>query len=101
MDEEHTLNALAYVEVNPVRAGMVEHAWEYPWSSASAHCNERVADKLLNLTRWRSHFGVEEWQQTLCGAVSDDVMAEKIRAHTRRGRPLGKQAYFQRKLQQK
>ena len=101
MDEEHTLNALAYVEVNPVRAGMVERAWDYPWSSAAAHCSEKVGDSLLNLTRWRGQIGVASWRETLCAAVGDEVMAEKIRSHTRRGRPLGKHVYFQRKLQQK
>jgi len=33
----HLWAALRYVERNPVRAGMVERAADYPWSSASAH----------------------------------------------------------------
>ena len=29
MDEGWLLRAVAYVEVNPVKAGMVENAWDY------------------------------------------------------------------------
>lgn len=35
MDESHRFNALAFVERNPVRAGMVDAAWDYKWSSAA------------------------------------------------------------------
>jgi len=38
VDEAHAYRALCYVELNPVRAGMVKHAWEYAWSSAPLHC---------------------------------------------------------------
>jgi len=34
---EHALEALRYVERNPVRAKMVELPWEYEWSSAREH----------------------------------------------------------------
>lgn len=34
---EHALEALKYVERNPVRARMVELPWEYEWSSAREH----------------------------------------------------------------
>lgn len=37
MDERHLANALAYVSLNPVRAGLVERADEWPWSSVGAH----------------------------------------------------------------
>ncbi len=34
---EHALEALRYVERNPVRANIVEFPWEYEWSSAREH----------------------------------------------------------------
>jgi putative transposase len=37
MDEIHTYKALRYVERNPIRAGLVSKAEDYPWSSARAH----------------------------------------------------------------
>lgn len=37
MDEEHLINALAYVSLNPVRAGLVKKASDWKWSSVGAH----------------------------------------------------------------
>ncbi len=37
MDERYVLAAAAYVELNPVRAAMVNAHWEYRWSSVHAH----------------------------------------------------------------
>ncbi|MBR7619095.1 transposase [Phenylobacterium sp. 20VBR1] len=37
MDEAHLLAALRYVPLNPVRAGLVARAQDWPWSSAGAH----------------------------------------------------------------
>lgn len=37
MDESYLFAAIRYVELNPVRAGLVETPDAYPWSSASAH----------------------------------------------------------------
>ncbi len=34
---------LAYIENNPVKAGLVTQAWDYPWSSASAEQGPSVA----------------------------------------------------------
>lgn len=37
MDEAHLYNAFAYVSLNPVRAGLVKRAQDWPWSSARTH----------------------------------------------------------------
>ncbi|MBI2685202.1 MAG: transposase [Acidobacteria bacterium] len=37
MDDSHTWSALAYVERNPIRAGLTTTAASYIWSSAKAH----------------------------------------------------------------
>lgn len=36
-DEAYFLACQRYIELNPVRAGMVEHPADYPWSSARGH----------------------------------------------------------------
>jgi putative transposase len=36
--EEHLWVAVRYIEQNPVRAGIVERAEDFRWSSAPAHC---------------------------------------------------------------
>ncbi|MBI4874775.1 MAG: transposase [Acidobacteria bacterium] len=37
LDQAAAWEALRYVELNPVRAGLVRRAWEWEWSSARAH----------------------------------------------------------------
>ena len=37
MEEKHMWAAMVYVEQNPVKAGLVEQASEWRWSSAAAH----------------------------------------------------------------
>ena len=37
MDEAHLYSAIRYVDLNPLRAGFVTRAADWPWSSARAH----------------------------------------------------------------
>ena len=61
LDEPHTLACIKYVELNPVRAGLVSRAEDYPWSSARSHAFG-IADPLLSLDRAHlDHFGIDNW----------------------------------------
>jgi hypothetical protein len=51
-----------YVELNPVRAGFVADAPDYPFSSAAAHVCGRDPRGILDLERWRLFFGGEDWR---------------------------------------
>ena len=59
MDEDHLLTAARYVELNPVRAGLVQAQSRYRWSSAAAHLRRRddvlvqVAPLLQMAPNWR------------------------------------------------
>lgn len=48
MDGAHAIAAARYIERNPVAAGLVEHAWEWPWSSAAFHVGAGPRPRLLN-----------------------------------------------------
>ncbi len=86
MDESHLWAAVRYVEQNPVRAGLVERAEEYRWSSAPAHCGLR-ADSLLSRDFPPADV-IEDWAEWLsAGAKSEDV--DRIRRQTHTGRPCG------------
>ncbi len=37
MDEAHWMAAARYIAMNPVKAGLVAHPWDWPWSSSPAH----------------------------------------------------------------
>ncbi|HUW61998.1 MAG TPA: transposase [Candidatus Bathyarchaeia archaeon] len=97
MDQAHAYRALCYVELNPVRAGMAKHAWEYARSSAPLHCDAAalhgsradVGATLLNLTAWRAQMPPRQWRDTLKEIARDKPAQEAIRRNTYTGRPLG------------
>jgi len=41
MDEDHLAHAVRYVSLNPVRAGLVDRADQWSWSSVRAHLDNR------------------------------------------------------------
>jgi putative transposase len=86
-DDGHFLAAVRYVEQNPVRAGMVRKAEEYPWSSARFHCGLVGSDDLLD-TRWPDADALAQWSEWL-NRDSDTVVENLIRRHTLSGRPCG------------
>ena len=88
LDEPHLWAALRYVELNPVRAGMVSRAEEWRWSSATAHCVPDAPATMLEMERWRERWTVVEWNEYLAAKESStDLMALRQNTHT--GRPLG------------
>jgi len=92
LDDEYLWAAVRYVERNPVRAGIVMHAEEYPWSSAAGHCGARV-DLLLAddfpptgvIGDWRAWLGAE-----------DGRASGLLRRQTATGRPCGGAAFIAR-----
>jgi putative transposase len=86
MDLPHLAFATRYVECNPVRAGMVLRAEDYPWSSAAAHCGLRVDALLANDHPLIGEVG--DWRSWL---REDAPYAEfkRLRRMTKTGRPLG------------
>ena len=79
--------SLRYVELNPVRARMVQAAEQWRWSSAAAHCSA-TSDVLLEMGRWRRRWTEADWVKYLAaGESSADLTA--LRRCTYSGRPLG------------
>jgi putative transposase len=85
-DESHMWNAIRYVERNPVRAGMVERAEDYLWSSAAAHCGLR--DDILLDKDFPPPGIIENWSEWLRIEHTEDERWQ-IRHHTFSGRPWG------------
>ena len=88
LEGAHLWNALAYVENNPVRAGLVESAEQFRWSSAQGRLGLAEAGLPLELKMWREEYGAERWQSVLRTSVSDEAGWERVREATRSGRPL-------------
>jgi putative transposase len=95
LDEHHLWNALRYAELNPVRAGLVAHAWDWPWSSARAHVSGIDKTGLLNMQIWRKRFDGRRWREFLEEELDVDGEEDKIRYATRTGRPLGGEEFIQ------
>ncbi len=91
MDDAHFWAAVRYVENNPVRAGMVERAEEYPWSSAAAHCGRR-SDPILSSFEVNPQL-IPEWAEWLA-AGQPAAEIETIRQKARTGRPLGSKTFI-------
>ncbi|MFH0980554.1 MAG: hypothetical protein V2A79_03330, partial [Planctomycetota bacterium] len=93
LDEVHLWRTLCYVERNPVRAKIVRLAWQYPWSSASAHISGTDATGLLDLSGWLEAWRPERWASALRRRENEsDVSA--LRRSTHRGRPLATDAFL-------
>jgi len=94
LDARHLLRALQYVELNPVRAGLVPQAWDWPWSSARAHIREAPVDPMLD-SNWRDHLGGWDfagWRECLLAGLADSEL-KLMRRAWRTGEPLGSQEF--------
>ncbi len=88
LDAVYFTRALRYVERNPARARFVEAPWEYPWSSARAHCTGVDETGLLDLSDWSSAWPGESWHDYLI-LPAEPGEIELVRLSTTIGRPLG------------
>ena len=89
MDPQHCWRALAYVERNPVRAGMTSSAVDYPWSSAAARVGAAVVPAWLDLDPWGQHWSATEWLHILADGSEDEMTRVELKETTLSGRPLG------------
>lgn len=92
LDEPYCYAAVRYVERNPVAAGVVTKAWDYPWSSASAHIMGQP-DPVLNpcfLTET-----IPDWAAFLTAPEEADHPRE-LEQPLRTGRPVGSPAFLAR-----
>lgn len=95
LDEAYFWAAIRYVERNPVRAGMVTRAEDFPWSSARAHCGFAWDPLLSTDPHWaRLLAGVGNWSDWLAaGDTAEEV--KLIRRRTARGMPCGSDEFVE------
>jgi len=91
LDEPYLLTAARYVELNPVRARLVNTPRQHRWSSAAAHMrgkdDELVrVDPLLQMA--------PDWRRFLSRVIRQDDL-KALRSHERTGRPLGDDAFLE------
>jgi len=98
VDSEHYFLACQrYIELNPVRAGMVRQARDYPWSSHRYYLDDRP-DPLLVAHETYLALGVTSSErraayQALCECDADPGELQSIRSSANKGRPLGSREF--------
>jgi putative transposase len=88
----HLWRALAYVDRNPVRAGLVASAGDYRWSSAMAHLREKDSFELIDMQWWRTAGAQRDWPDFL--ECDDSEQSAALRASTYAGRPFGEEHFI-------
>jgi putative transposase len=91
MDEAWLVACARYVELNPVRAGLVERPEQWRWSSARAHLG-RAPDGITEVRPLLERF--PDWRSLLEGGL-DERRRQAIRACERTGHPLGGAAFLE------
>jgi putative transposase len=90
LDENYLLTAARTIELNPVRAGLVNTPRQYRWSSAAAH--QRGKDDALVRVRPLLQLA-PEWRRLLTRVVREEDL-KVLGAHEHTGRPLGDEAFL-------
>jgi REP-associated tyrosine transposase len=100
LDHEHLWRAMANIERNPVRAGLVRAAEGYRWSSARAHLGWSRRESFLELGEWRAWYNSWRWREALLNGVDEEAFQARLRDASVRGRALGSEVFVDR-LEQK
>lgn len=91
MDDIYLVRALHYVLNNPVRAKLVQNAWEYPWSSARAHV---MQEENMFLSKPLTDLPITDWKNFLTQSVDENILND-IRKRNQAGLPLAEKHFIE------
>ena len=94
VEEAAVGRVIAYVEENPVRAGMVERAEDFRWSSARSHMGAAEPEPWLDSAWFEARWTSEEWRAVLASRLPTEEDLRAIREATYLGRPLGSKSFI-------
>jgi putative transposase len=92
MDPEHCLNALRYVEQNPVAAGLSACPWDWHWSSAPFHAGFGHKPVLLNHDLRPEGTSPATWREALLQPTAADFRS-RLHECAARGTALGDESW--------
>lgn len=92
--ERYVLACYRYIELNPVRAGMVDDPATWRWSSCAANLGQRPRSGLTPHPSWLAlgtapDTRIAAYRQLLDAAIPDEMLAE-IRTYLRQQRAWGR-----------
>lgn len=95
--EAYLLTCSRYIELNPVRSGMVPHPREYPWSSYHSHAYGKVDELLTDHPLYRRLGSSPEERHSayreLFRSHLTEASLEAIRGATNKGWVLGNERF--------
>lgn len=99
-DDDHLLTVLRYIEANPVRAKLVKHAGDYPWSSFAGHgqgWNDPLLDAITPYEALARYAAVRQrrWSAYVHAEVNEEELAA-IRRSGATGLPYGEVGWVDR-----
>jgi REP element-mobilizing transposase RayT len=86
---EYLLTLSRYVVMNPVRARLVEHPWEWPWSSYRATVGQIATPSFVAVASTLSLFGVDlsdsrrRFAEFVCAEPDDQAVVDRLRSNER------------------
>lgn len=96
LENAYTWAALAYVERNPVRAGLAEQSEAWQWSSARARvCADHTDAEWLDQAHWSKCWTPKLWRVALEEGLLEAEIEARLREATLGGRPLGDASFLE------
>jgi putative transposase len=99
-NDEHLLTVLRYIEANPLRAGIVDRAEDYPWSSYRSHGlgeANNLVDALVTYEALSAYPAVRQrkWSELVHRPLAEQTLSS-IRRSNSTGLPYGDPAWVER-----
>ncbi len=99
-NDEHLLCVLRYIEANPLRARLVRHAGNYPWSSYGVHGAGEASDLVDPLVTYEAispypKVRQRRWQAMVHAPLEEQTLAA-VRCSALSGLPYGSPAWVMR-----
>ena len=97
--DAYVLACYRYIELNPVRAGMVQSPCRYPWSSYHANACGRGEARIRPHAAWRALGDTEDarrhaYRELVALGISDEQRTA-LSLHTRQQKPWGSERFRQ------
>jgi len=92
MDEDHLLAAFRYVALNPVKAGLVQRAGDWPWSSTPAHI---ACKSTPYVTVEPALSRIDDFGAFVTGEAQGETQWAEVLKAELIGRPVGAKAWIQ------
>lgn len=99
-NDEHLLTVLRYIEANPLRANIVTHAEEYPWSSYPTHGlgeATELLDRVIPYEQLSQYTAVRlrKWSEKVHLPLAESTL-DAVRRSSTTGLPYGSPAWVAR-----